>query len=65
VSHSQEEVAILEDMSRKKKLTEEQEKDIDHFADRLAAILLKQVEEEAIAKKNSDSQELTSIDKER
>lgn len=39
-------------MRKKKKLTEEQEKDMDRFAERLAQILVMQIEEEALAKKN-------------
>lgn len=45
-------------MKNKRKLTEAEEKDADRFADRLAEILLMQVEKEALAKEN-----LPSIDK--
>ena len=38
---------------KKKKLTEAEEKDVDRFVERLAEILLMQVEQEALAKENN------------
>ena len=37
---------------KKKKLTEAEEKNVDRFVERLAEILLMQVEQEALAKEN-------------
>ncbi len=39
----------------KKKLTEAEEKAVDEFTERLAQILLRQVEEEAIAHKGQET----------
>ncbi len=38
-------------MHKKRKLTETEEKDVDRFAERLAEILLMQIEQEALLKK--------------
>ena len=52
---------------KKRKLTPQEEKDVDYFVDRLANILIMQVEQEALAKKKVPKdgkkwQELTGND---
>ena len=37
---------------KKRKITEEEEKQVDYFIDRLANILIMQVEQEALVKEN-------------
>ena len=53
---------------KKRKLTPQEEKDVDYFVDRLANILIMQVEQEALTKKKAPKvdkkwQELTGINK--
>lgn len=48
---------------KKRKLTETEEKQVDYFVDRLANILIMQVEQEALAKEEKTSDKKKSVDK--
>ena len=47
---------------KKRKLTEEEEKQVDYFVDRLANILIMQVEQEALTKQEKSKSKKEPVD---